>query len=68
MGWLDAFKKKKQLLPDCLVCGKKIKGENFSEVKYRYGLDEGQVGTAHLCEKCSRYLDKKDDEDYGEPV
>lgn len=68
MGWLEKFKKKSQNAFDCLVCGKKIKDDNFSEVKYRYGLNEGQIGTAHLCDKCSQYLEKKDDEDYGESV
>lgn len=68
MGWLEKFKKKNQDAPDCLVCGKKIKGDNFSKVKYRYGLNEGEVGTAHLCEKCTGYLEKKDDEDYGESL
>lgn len=65
MGWLEIFKAKNS--PDCLVCGKKV-GSNFSEVKYRYGLNEGEIGTAHLCEKCSRYLEKKDEEDYGESI
>ncbi len=65
MSWLSIFKAKNS--PDCLVCGKKV-GGNFSEVKYRYGLNEGEIGTAHLCEKCSRYLEKKDEEDYGESI
>ncbi len=66
MGWLDKFKAKE--VPNCLICGQRVKGENFSTVKYRYGLEEGQIGTAHLCEKCTRYVEKKDDEDYGESL
>jgi hypothetical protein len=67
MGWLDRFKTKN--LPDCLTCGKKIKGDKFSQVKYRYGMAEGEIGTALLCEKCSnQYLNDKDDKEHGEPI
>lgn len=65
MGWLDRFKSKN--LPECLICSKKIKGDNHTQVKYRYGV-EGKIGTAHLCEKCSRYVDQKEDEDYDQPI
>lgn len=67
MGWLDAFKNKNPKV-QCLICDKTIRQDKSTSVKYRYGEGEGAVGTAHLCESCSRYLEKKDDEDYGESI
>jgi len=67
MGWLSVFKAKNPKVK-CLVCDKSVREDKATSVKYRYGEGSGTVGTAHLCEKCSRYLDKKDEEDYGESV
>lgn len=67
MAWLDIFRKKNPKVT-CLVCEKSVRQDKTASVKYRYGEGEGTVGTAHLCEKCSRYIEKKDDEDYGESL
>lgn len=60
------FKKKE--VPNCLICEKPIKGDKFSQVKYRYGADSGTIGTAYLCPKCADQVDNGQDEDYGEPI
>lgn len=67
MSWLSIFKSKNPKVK-CLVCDKQVREDKTTIVKYRYGEGAGTIMTAHLCDKCSRYLDKKDDEDYGESV
>lgn len=46
----------------CLVCNRKIKGEDYAEVKYRYGLDKGEIGTAYVCIPCADKLDRQAEE------
>lgn len=67
MGWFDRFKSKNPKVT-CLICEKSVRESDSTSVKYRYGEGEGIIGTAHLCGKCSRYVNKKDDEDYGESI
>lgn len=67
MGWLSVFKSKNPKVK-CLICERTSRLDKAVSVKYRYDEGEGTIGTAHLCEKCSRYLEKKDDEDYGESL
>lgn len=61
------FKKSKEV-PNCLICEKPIKGDKFSQVKYRYGEDSGTIGTAYLCLTCSDRIDNEKDDDYGESI
>lgn len=60
------FKKKE--VHSCLICKKLIKGDKFSQVKYRYGAEGGTIGTAYLCMRCSNQVDNVQDEDYGESI
>lgn len=67
MSWLNLFKSKNPKV-NCLICERKVRKDKAVSVKYRYGEGEGAIGTTHLCEKCARHVEKKDDEDYGEPI
>ena len=67
MSWFNVFKAKNPKVK-CLVCERSVREDKATSVKYRYGEGAGTVGTAHLCDKCSRDLDKKDDEEYGESI
>lgn len=62
------FFKKKKDVPNCLICEKPIKGDKFSQVKYRYGENGGTIGTAYLCLTCSDRIDNEKDDDYGESI
>lgn len=53
----------------CLVCMSKIKGDKYAEVKYRYGLDSGEVATAYVCTPCADKLDRQAEEQNSvEPI
>lgn len=67
MSWFNLFKAKNPKV-SCLVCERSVRTDKAIAVKYRYGEGEGSIGTAHLCEKCSHYLDKKDDSEYDESL
>ncbi len=60
------FKRKET--PNCLICEKPIKGDKFSQVKYRYGINDGTIGTAYLCPNCADQVDNEQDDEYGEPL
>ncbi len=59
---------KKKLAPNCLICDNPIKGDQFSPVKYRYGINDGTIGTAYLCLKCADQVDNEQDDEYGESL
>lgn len=70
MSWLSIFKSKAKAKKfECLTCGKETLREDCVEIAYRYGPGEGSIGKAHMCMRCEKkYNIKDEDDDYVEPV
>ena len=69
MGWIEQLISKRK--PKCFICDKVLDGA-ITEILYRYGEDQGEIGSVQLCAACGKDIKghdpKEDDAIDDEPI